>query len=62
MENFAWWETIIIGSLVLLVTLWLQTSAKAAFKRSENIPADWMAVLLPMIFVILFIILLIAMV
>lgn len=60
--SFTWWENVLLGVMVLLVVLWFQTGTKAALARSKNTPADWKAVLLPLIFVIMLVVFLIAMV
>jgi hypothetical protein len=62
MQSYAWWENVILGALVLMVVLWMQSGAKSALQRSKNIPADWGSVLLPLGFVVLFVIFLIVMV
>ena len=62
MENYTWWENVVLGILVLLVTFWLQQNVKNAYQRSQNIPSDWKAVILPLSCVVMLVILLIAMV
>ena len=62
MQGYTWWENLILALLVLMVVFWLQVGMKGAFQRSRKVPADWMAVVLPLGFVVLFVVFLIAMV
>ncbi|PKM35748.1 MAG: hypothetical protein CVV06_14640 [Gammaproteobacteria bacterium HGW-Gammaproteobacteria-10] len=62
MENLSTTESLILGALVLLVLFWMGPGVKASLERSKNAEADWKAVLLPLGFVVLFVLFLIAMV
>lgn len=62
MQSYAWWENLILGALLLLVVLWMQSGAKSALQRSKNKPSDWGSVLMPLGFVVLFVVFLIVMV
>ncbi|MCX7089240.1 MAG: hypothetical protein NTV00_14460 [Methylococcales bacterium] len=62
MQSYAWWENLILGALVLMVVFWMQSGTKLAFQRSKSVPSDWFAVLLPLGFVVLFVVFLIVMV
>jgi hypothetical protein len=62
MQSYTWWENLILGALVLMVVLWMQAGAKSTFQRSKKTPADWGSVLLPLGFVVLFVVFLIMMV
>jgi hypothetical protein len=62
MQFYAWWENLILGVLVLIVVMWMQSGAKSAFLRSKNAKSDWFGALLPLSFVVLFVIFLIVMV
>lgn len=62
MESLSTIESLILGALVLLVLFWLGPGVKASLERSKNAEADWKAVLLPLGFVVLFVLFLIAMV
>jgi hypothetical protein len=62
MQSYTWWENIILGVLVLMVVLWMQAGTRSALQRSKNAPSDWVSVLLPLGFVVLFVIFLIVMV
>lgn len=55
-------ENLILGGLVLLLLLWVRPGIKASIERSKQTPADWPSVLLPIGFVVLFVLFLIAMV
>ncbi len=59
----AWWETALLGALVLLVLLWVGPGAKQMFEQSrEAKEKDWRGVLLPLGVVVLFILFLISLV
>jgi hypothetical protein len=62
MQSYTGWENVLLAALVLMVVLWMQAGAKSALQRSKQIPADWGSVLLPLGFVVLFVIFLIVMV
>ncbi len=56
------WENILLGVMVLGVIFWMSPGIKSSMKMSKNVESDWMGVLLPIGFVVIFIIFLIAMV
>ncbi len=61
MDDIETWEKVLAGILVLLVLLWMRPGLKAALERgrkAEN--RDWRGVLLPLAFVLLFVLLLIS--
>ena len=61
MQTPSVWEQVLIGIVVVLVLLWISPGIKTAFKqRREASQADWMAVLIPIALVALFVTLLIA--
>ncbi|QKT04003.1 hypothetical protein HUS23_09330 [Ectothiorhodospiraceae bacterium 2226] len=61
--GLALWEQLLLGVLVLLVLLWFGPGIKAVFKQSsEAQERDWMGVLVPIAFVVLFVLLLIMLV
>ncbi|WP_341328115.1 hypothetical protein [Methylotuvimicrobium sp. KM2] len=62
MENLSTTESLILGALVLLVLFWMGPGVKASLERNKNAETDWKAVLLPLGFVVLFVLFLIAMV
>lgn len=63
MEELALWEKILLGGLVVLFLLWFGPGAKVALERSRKATAqDWKNLLWPVVLLIIFVILLIAMV
>lgn len=62
MEALSSGESIALGALVLLVLFWMGPGVKASLERSKNAESDWGAVLLPIGFVVIFVLFLIAMV
>ncbi len=62
MEPIETWEKIVIAVLVLLVLLWLRPGFKTIFERSREAEhKDWKGFLFPIVLVLLFVVLLIAM-
>lgn len=56
------WEQILLGVLALLLILWFRPGIKAAFEQSRQAEQkDWKSVVIPIIFVVLFVILLVSM-
>lgn len=53
-------ENLILGGLALLLILIMKPGIKAALARSKQAPADWPGVLMPLVFVVLFVLFLIA--
>lgn len=62
MEALSSGESIALGALVLLVLFWMGPGVKASLERSKNAESDWGGVLLPIGFVVIFVLFLIAMV
>jgi len=62
METFSGWETVLLGAMVLLVMFWMGPGIKAAITQSKAAPSDWLGVLMPLGFVVVLVIFLIAMV
>ncbi len=60
MEAPATWEKIVVGALVLLLLFAMRPGIKAMLEQSRRAEKDWMAVLLPIAAVVLFVIFLIA--
>lgn len=56
------WENILLGVMVLGVIFWMSPGIKSSMQMSKNAESDWMGVLIPVGFVVIFIIFLIAMV
>ena len=62
MAPLATWEMVLAGVLALLVVLWFWPGARTMIEQSKHAERNWPAVLIPLILVILFVIVLIALV
>lgn len=60
--EFSLWENILLGMMVLGVIFWMRPGIKSSIQLSKNAESDWMGVFLPIAFVIIFVVFLIAMV
>jgi hypothetical protein len=56
MEAFSTWESLLLGAMVLLIIFWMRPGIKASLEQSRKVSPDWMAVLVPLGFVVLFVI------
>jgi hypothetical protein len=56
------WEQLLLGALVILLIWWMRPGIKAATEISKQAKPDWQGLLLPLGFVVMFVIFLIAMV
>lgn len=56
------WEQLLFGALVILLVWWMRPGIKAATAISKQAQPDWQGLLLPLGFVVMFVIFLIAMV
>ncbi len=56
------WENILLALIVLGVILWMRPGINASMQRTRTAKPEWMSVLLPIAFVVMFVIFLIAMV
>lgn len=56
MQALSLWENIILAALLLLVIFWFRPGIKAALKRSRNAEKDWPGLLIPLGFVVLFVV------
>ena len=54
------WEKVIIGGLVVLLLFWIFPGIKPTLERSKEAPKDWKGLLIPIGFVVLFILFLIS--
>lgn len=59
MEQMATWEMVLLGAIALLVIFWFRPGIKASLERSQQAEKDWPAVLVPIGFVVVFVIFLI---
>lgn len=55
------WENLLMGVMVLGIIFWMKPGIKSSFQISKNAESDWMGLLLPIGFVIIFVVFLIAM-
>lgn len=62
MESYSIWENLLLGLLVLGMLFWMRPGVKATMEKSRTAKSDWAAVVVPIGFVIMFVIFLIAMV
>jgi TRAP-type C4-dicarboxylate transport system permease small subunit len=62
MESYSTWEALLLGLLGLAFIFWMKPGIKASLEESRNAKSDWMGLLVPIGFVIMFVIFLIAMV
>lgn len=60
--EFSLWENLLLGVMVLGVIFWMRPGIKSSLQLSKNAESDWMGFLVPIGFVIMFVIFLIAMV
>jgi len=60
--EFSIWENILLAVMVLGVILWMRPGIKSSLQLSKNAESDWMGVVLPIAFVIMFVVFLIVMV
>lgn len=56
------WENLLLGVLVVLVIFWMWPGVKGSLEMSKRAPKDWAGVLVPIAFVVMFVIFLIVMV
>ena len=56
------WENLLLGVMVLGVILWMRPGIKSSMQQTREAKSDWMGALIPIGFVVIFIIFLIAMV
>lgn len=60
MDSYSVGENLLLGLLVLVFLLWMRPGLKAGIAQSRHAKSDWGSVLVPIGFVILFVIFLIA--
>ena len=62
MNPLSGWESLLLGIMALLVIFWMRPGIKASIQQSKEAESDWKSVLVPLGFVVMFIIFLVAMV
>lgn len=60
--EFSLWENLLLGVMVVGVILWMRPGIKASMQQTREAKPDWMGVLVPIGFVVMFVVFLIAMV
>jgi len=60
--EFSMWESLLLGVMVLGIIFWMRPGIKASMKVSRNAESDWMGLLVPIGFVLVFVFFLVAMV
>jgi len=60
--EFSLWENILLGVMVLGIIFWMRPGIKSSMQLSKESKTDWMGVLIPICFVVMFIVFLISMV
>ncbi len=56
------WENLLLGVMVVGIILWMRPGIKASMQQSRDAKPDWMGALIPIGFVVMFVVFLIAMV
>ncbi len=63
MESMSGWEQLLLGLLLAVVLVWLFPGLKSSFRNSRKATSsDWMGLLVPIGFVVLFVLLLLSLV
>lgn len=62
MESYSLWENLLLGLMVLGMIFWMGPGIKATMEKSRTAKSDWMSLVVPIGFVIMLVIFLIAMV
>ena len=62
METMSTWENIFLGAMVILLIFWFRPGIKATLQQSREAEKDWAGLLVPIGFVIMFIVFLVMMV
>lgn len=62
MASYSIWENLLLGLLVVGMLFWMGPGIKATIEKSRTAKPDWMGLIVPIGFVIMFVIFLIAMV
>jgi TRAP-type C4-dicarboxylate transport system permease small subunit len=60
--EFSLWESLLLGVMVLGIIFWMRPGIKLSMQQSKNAKSDWIGLLVPIGFVIIFIVFLVSMV
>lgn len=55
MESLETWEKLLLGGMALALILLLRPGLKSVFRQSQEAPKDWWGLLIPLLFVALFV-------
>ncbi|HIG07768.1 MAG: hypothetical protein ABGX69_05965 [Methylococcales bacterium] len=56
METLSMWENMVLGVIVLGVLFLFTPNIKSSMRRNRDVPSDWMAAILPIGLVVLFVV------
>ena len=62
MGTMSTWESLLLGAMVILLIFWFRPGIKATLEQSRHAEKDWGGLLVPLGFVIMFVIFLVMMV
>ncbi|MDQ7091828.1 MAG: hypothetical protein Q9M50_14525 [Methylococcales bacterium] len=62
MESYSTWEALLVSVMGLAFIFWMKPGIKESLKQSEEAQSDWLGLLVPIGFVIIFVIFLVSMV
>ncbi|MCK5889745.1 MAG: hypothetical protein KAG19_07365 [Methylococcales bacterium] len=60
--EFSLWENVLLGAMALGVIFWMSPGIRSSLKQGKTAETDWMGFLVPMGFVLIFVVFLVAMV
>ncbi len=60
--EFSLWENLLLGVIALGVIFWMKPGIRSSLRMGKNAESDWMGFLVPIGFVIMFVVFLVAMV
>jgi TRAP-type C4-dicarboxylate transport system permease small subunit len=60
--EFSLWENLLLGVMLVGIILWMRPGIKSSMQQTRDAKSDWMGALVPIGFVVMFVVFLIAMV
>lgn len=60
MESYSTWEAVLVGIFGLAFIYWLSPGIKVTLEKSQRAKSDWMGLLIPLGFVIIFVVFLVS--